>query len=123
MKKNLTDERNTWRLVGKIFTLLSGGSENNDVQDEDMEMKENEPLTEVTVVRNLFDKDKDLKKAQGIVDWLEYNVRDELSVSIDNFNPLGRPESLPSVIIIFKCCPYARPSTLFKKSKNKTNIG
>lgn len=78
VKTNLVVERNSWRLIGKLFAdrLLVNFGEDGDhemVADDRITMK-----SEKRIAEKLFQRERSLRQAQAIVDWLEQNAKDTL---------------------------------------------
>jgi nuclear pore complex protein Nup107 len=71
----LKQERNTWRLVGRLYHdgLMQGESLDNSNSLANMIMS-----SEKEIIENAFTTDQKLRRAQVIVDWLEYNTRKDL---------------------------------------------
>ncbi len=92
MKERLAKERNTWRLIGKLFAVktVMGHKEGEDSASEDkMDDGESQsanasasasaaPPQEQTLINALMNHDENLRRAQTVVDWLEQNARDDL---------------------------------------------
>lgn len=79
MKTNLVMERNSWRLIGKLFTdRMTPTAES---MESIASLK-----SEKRIAENLFQKERDLRQAQAIIDWLEKNARDMVE---DEFSQAG----------------------------------
>ena len=70
----LKQERNTWRLVGRLYHDELMQSQNGDVTD----VIQNPLASEKEIVEHAFTTDKKLRRAQVIADWLEFNARKDL---------------------------------------------
>ena len=70
----LKQERNTWRLVGRLYHDELMQSQNDDVVD----VIQNPLASEKEIVEHAFITDKKLRRAQLIADWLEFNARKDL---------------------------------------------
>lgn len=68
----LKQERNTWRLVGRLYhdDLMQLQKMNNSSN-----ILANALASEKEIIENAFESDRKLRRAQVIVDWLEYNAR------------------------------------------------
>ncbi|XP_040571434.1 nuclear pore complex protein Nup107 [Lepeophtheirus salmonis] len=85
--KNLMEERNTWRLLGKLYHDRLRTMD----KDEDMEdTEEGDTLnlcSEKIIVEKLFRRNQELREAQAIVDWLEANKGDSTcGISAERFS-------------------------------------
>ena len=71
---DLRFERNTWRLVGRLYA--------NELMQAQTLNETEEPLTlnnsEKEIIEHAFKADQKLRRAQVIVDWLEYNAKKDL---------------------------------------------
>ena len=67
----LKQERNTWRLIGRLYhdELMQAQNMNNSTVNMDNLTSEKE------IIEHAFITDRKLRRAQVIVDWLEYNAR------------------------------------------------
>ncbi len=88
-REQLAKERNTWRLVGKLFAVKSvmdsattavagGGGGEGEVRMEEDGDGSQRPLQEKILISDLMGRDETLRRAQTVVDWLEQNARDDL---------------------------------------------
>ena len=69
---NFANERNTWRLLGRLFhDRLTP----NDSEEETMSLAMAR-TSEKMLIRRLFRQDRALREGQIVVDWLELNARD-----------------------------------------------
>ncbi|KAK7083378.1 hypothetical protein SK128_011021, partial [Halocaridina rubra] len=71
--QQLLSERNTWRLLGSIYSERLG-NENNIPEST---MFDEEHPTDYTVVNQLYDTNRIIREAQIVVDWLEKNSADD----------------------------------------------
>ena len=89
MQEQLAKERNTWRLIGKLFAVkaVMGKEEEEEEgsQEGGMNMEGDDavpsasgPPQEKTLISSLMNRDEALRRAQTVVDWLEQNARDDL---------------------------------------------
>eukprot|EP00096_Caligus_rogercresseyi_P014843 TRINITY_DN7323_c0_g1_i1.p1 TRINITY_DN7323_c0_g1~~TRINITY_DN7323_c0_g1_i1.p1 ORF type:complete len:873 (-),score=260.12 TRINITY_DN7323_c0_g1_i1:73-2691(-) len=86
---NLRDERNTWRLLGKLYhdRLRTLNTDMMDTGEEEDEELSSNPHSEKLVVNRLFRHNQELREAQAIVDWLEANVADSgVHISAERFS-------------------------------------
>jgi len=75
----LAKERNTWRLVGKLFAMRAQMRNGQTSMEEDQAMVSASPFrSEQTIIASLFEHDERLRRAQTVVDWLEQNAADEM---------------------------------------------
>ena len=67
-------ERNTWRLVGRLYhdDLMQNQKLNN---SQGLALDSSALASEKEIIENAFESDRKLRRAQVIVDWLEYNAR------------------------------------------------
>lgn len=64
--QQLLHERNTWRLLGSLYTERLAEDDSKDSP-----MEEEEPTTDLKVVTNLYDSNRAIREAQIVIDWLE----------------------------------------------------
>ena len=67
----LKQERNTWRLIGRLYhdELMQAQNTNDSIAN----MKNS--TVEREIIEHAFTADRKFRRAQVIVDWLEYNAR------------------------------------------------
>ena len=70
----LKQERNTWRLVGRLYHDELMQAQNEDIPD----VIQNPLASEKEIVEHAFITDKKLRRAQVIADWLEFNARKDV---------------------------------------------
>ena len=78
--EQLTNERNTWRLLGSIYQERLSQEEPESPSVLDLQ----EPLTDLSTITKLFDTSCGVREAQLVIDWLERNAADKLGVG-DSF--------------------------------------
>ncbi|XP_045609120.1 nuclear pore complex protein Nup107 [Procambarus clarkii] len=71
--QQLLSERNTWRLLGSLYSERLG----EDAESKDSPMMDEEPTTDFTVVTRLYDTNCTVREAQIVIDWLEKNAADD----------------------------------------------
>ncbi|XP_050701120.1 nuclear pore complex protein Nup107-like [Eriocheir sinensis] len=76
--KQLLSERNTWRLLGSLYSERLG---EDDPKDSPMGEEEEEPTTDLKVVTRLYDTNRSIREAQIVVDWLENNSFDQFRIT------------------------------------------
>jgi len=69
---NFANERNTWRLLGKLYHDRL--TPNDDDDDEEIPMALAK-TSEKALIQRLFRQDRKLREGQIVVDWLEFNER------------------------------------------------
>jgi nuclear pore complex protein Nup107 len=88
VKVNLIEERNTWRLVGKLFGDRLKAFNDEDASGDD-DMSAACLRSEKRLVERLFSRESKLREAQAIVDWLEGNAKDYLEDAVRNSDLFG----------------------------------
>ena len=74
--QQMIGERNTWRLLGSLYAERTNENEING--DQHMLDETSVPLTDQTIVTQLYDNDNTIREVQIIIDWLEKNAADDL---------------------------------------------
>ncbi|XP_066943854.1 nuclear pore complex protein Nup107 [Macrobrachium rosenbergii] len=74
--QQLLNERNTWRILGSLYSERLG--DENNIQESNM--LDEEHLTDFTVVNQLFDRNRIIREAQTVIDWLEKNSADDFDL-------------------------------------------
>lgn len=71
----LSNERNTWRLLGKLYHDRLTSDINDDSEEKLLPCIAR--TSEKKLIENLFRKSRDFREGQIVVDWLESNARDD----------------------------------------------
>lgn len=71
--QQLLSERNTWRLLGSLYSERLGDENNT----QESPMMDDEHITDYIVVNHLFDTNRIIREAQIVIDWLERNSADD----------------------------------------------
>ena len=78
ISKNFVNERNTWRLLGKLYNdRLTPNDDEEEILSAGMAR-----TSEKMLISKLFRFDRDLREGQIVVDWLEMNARQVSNESI-----------------------------------------
>lgn len=85
IRNNLVKERNSWRLLGKLFASQMSSEERMVTEADD----EAELRSEKIVMEKLFARERDMRQAQAIVDWLEWNAKDEFGDAHQSMDLFG----------------------------------
>ena len=93
----LKKERNTWRLIGRLYhdELMQAQNTNDSIANTDNSTSEKE------IIEHAFTADRKLRRAQVIVDWLEYNDRkdlEELQINVPHQATTGFENTLATLM-------------------------
>ena len=93
----LKQERNTWRLIGRLYhdELMQAQNTNDSIANMDNSTSEKE------IIEHAFTADRKLRRAQVIVDWLEYNDRkdlEELQINVPHQATTGFENTLATLM-------------------------